>query len=121
MQKVIFSITRFFLVLGVIIALTPCDICKNASMVHSSGMKSCCMMHMDGKQDCCHSKKSQQPFCKAMDQSSVVPALHGTVLAVKPFAVAAVVETMLSVQVCAIPSFSAVSSSPPRGTLALRI
>jgi hypothetical protein len=120
MRKISLFLSRMVLIFGVLIALTPCGICSAAVGTSSSPVKACCMSHMDGSQGCCHSKKTQEPYCKAMDQASVVPALHGTVLTAKPSVVAAAVQTLVSFRVCVIPS-AVVSSSPPRGNLALRI
>jgi hypothetical protein len=103
------------LILGVLIALTPCGICS-AAVSTSSAPKACCMNHMQG--GCCHSQK-QEPYCKAMDQSSIVSAVQATVFA-QPLVTALAVKTLISFQLYVVPS-TVVSSSPPRGTLALRI
>jgi len=121
MKNLFRLMNRTVLMLGVLVALTPCGICKNAVMAGSSELKACSAMPMNGPQDCCRSQKSREPFCKAMDQSSVAPVSHGTLMAAMPSVSAVSVATLLPLQVCAVPSVQVVSSSPPRGTLSLRI
>src|ERR1700677_4327823 len=73
------------LILGVMVALTPCGICSAAAQTNPSQMKSCAMDDMSGMKCCQSSKsKSQSPMCKTMNQSSVAGAVHGSDLAVVP-------------------------------------
>ncbi len=121
MKKSVRLFNRLVLTFGVLVALTPCGFCKNITGVGASKMSHCSMTKMDGQHNCCQSKKSQSPLCKIMDQSSTASASKASVLAAKPVVSIVAVETLLSVRVCAVPSFRVVSASPPPGTLALRI
>ena len=112
---------RTVLIFGVLVALTPCGMCKNVANAGASKMAHCSMAKMEGQHNCCQSKRSQSPLCKIMDQSSTVSDAKASVLASMPVVSVVVVETLLPVRVCAVPSFRVVSASPPRGILALRI
>jgi len=112
-------LSRMVLIFGVLIALTPCGICS-AAQAGSSHIQTCPRSHMNGGHDCCHSKKSQNSYCKAMDQASVAPVAKGSVSFAKLSISTPVVLVLLPVQ-SIFNSFRVVSTSPPRGTLALRI
>ena len=69
------------LIAGVLVALTPCGLCQKGMDKPS---QACSMTHMSGKMDCCHKAKSTNPFCKVMDQSSLVaPSVHAAVPAIQ--------------------------------------
>src|SRR5258708_3301383 len=74
MRKTFLLLSRITLMLGVLVALTPCGICRG-SMEKAS--QACSMTHLSGKMDCCHKGKQSSPLCKVMDQSSTVSVLHG--------------------------------------------
>ena len=73
MKKIALLFNRVILMLGVIVALTPCGICNSAAMNQTSV---CPMTHM-GNMKCCQAHKSHSPVCKVMDQSSLpVSGVH---------------------------------------------
>ena len=117
MRKMISLISRTALILGVLVALTPCGVC-HGNMERSSS--TCSMKHMSGKMDCCHKNKPVSPLCKVMDQSSTVSVAKnlatGPVVVAQPF----VFPTLLVVGT--IHSSSVVlDTSPFRAPLSLRI
>jgi hypothetical protein len=110
------------LVLGVMIALTPCGICSADAQTNLSQMKSCAVGDMSGMKCCQSSKsKSQSPMCKTMNQSSVAAAVHGLDLAVVPVVSLAVENIFLSAKT--LVSFASIYSfaSLLRRSLSLRI
>jgi len=113
----LFSILhRMVLVVGVLVALSPCSVCQQAT----PAMKTCSMTHMTGSMKCCHQSKPMSPLCKIMNQSTVTPAsVHApvvttTVAAVRIFQPPVLLAVNLSV---VVPSFD----SPPRSSPVLRI
>ncbi|HEY5038381.1 MAG TPA: hypothetical protein VIJ93_04835 [bacterium] len=117
MRKAVSLLNRIALILGLLVALTPCGFCNASSM---SQMKACSMEHMDGMK-CCHSKKSQSPLCKVMDQSSVASVSHGSGFVAVPVVSVSPANVFLSVRAFVSPAFRVSSASPPQGLLALRI
>ena len=119
MKKILSMISRMVLALGVLVALTPCNICKASTRLDMPQMKACGMGSMSGMK-CCQSAKSQSPFCKIMDQKSVVSASHGLALATVPVMTAVNAEVFLATLLVS-PDVSRSDDSPPRIPLSLRI
>jgi len=111
---------RGFLVLGVVVALTPCGLCHASSETGMTTMKSCHMASMSDMK-CCHSGKTQSPLCKVMGQSSVVSVLHVAPLVVAPMVSAPLAGPSLSVQGFISAAVGCSFASPHRGPLSLRI
>ena len=117
MRKTLILIHRIVLILGVLVALTPCGVCHKAEAAPTA-MPHCTMKHSAGH-DCCHAKKAS-PLCQVMDQSSVpLSSVHVDNAVVQT---ASIELPALKVPQAAVFSSSVLSSSPPlRGPLALRI
>jgi hypothetical protein len=118
MKKTLLYLSRTALIVGVLVALTPCGFCKTASTATKTA---CSMEKMAGAHDCCQSKKSRGPLCKIMDQSSIASVSKFTAPAERT-----VILTVASVRfspafVSAVPSTHVVPTSPPRGPVVLRI
>jgi len=122
MQKAIDVLKRTFLIFGVIVALTPCGLCNASTQVGMSKMKSCDMGQMSGMK-CCHTSKSnpQGPLCKTMNQSSVVPAVHGLDMVNVSVVSHASANVFLLAKAVVFPALSSFSASPPRALFTLRI
>jgi hypothetical protein len=120
MRKTMEWLKRGFLVLGVVVALTPCGLCHASSQTNLSQVKTCDMGPMEGMK-CCHAAKSQSPLCKIMGQSSVVSASHVSSLVVVPVVAAPLAVAFLPAPTFTSSAFSRSFASPPRGPLSLRI
>jgi hypothetical protein len=123
MRKAVEVFKRAFLIFGVIVALTPCGICKSSSQAANSQMKSCEMGQMGGMKCCQSSKsKSQSPLCKTMDQSSEASTSNGSDLVAVPVISVVSADVFFLVKDVASPSFiSSAYVSPPGRSLTLRI
>src|SRR6185295_4578643 len=120
MVKTLQLISRFFLIAGVLVALTPCGLCHKTTMVMAMNAgHSCCAPKTTSGSDHCGSK-ARDPLCQVMDQSSILTStVHvqaPVVEAVSIVFLQPMVMTSVSIQ-----SFIPSGSSPPRGPLALRI
>jgi hypothetical protein len=111
---------RGLLILGVVVALTPCGLCHASSQTGAMAMKSCGMASMTDMK-CCHSAKPQSPLCKIMGQSSVVSASHVSPLVVAPMVSAPLAVPSLSARGFISAAVGRSFASPHRGPLALRI
>lgn len=120
MNKTVEWLKRGLLVLGVIVALTPCGLCHASALPPVPQVKTCDMGAMDGMK-CCHSTKPQSPFCKVMGQSSIAVSSHAANLAVVPVMTTSLVVAFLLEPILSVPAFGRSSASPPRGPLSLRI
>jgi hypothetical protein len=67
MNKLLSILNRTVLVLGLLVALTPCGLCHGPAMSQTS---TCPMAHM-GVMKCCQGHQAHNPLCKIMDQSSL--------------------------------------------------
>jgi|SRR5665213_1871736 len=118
MKKIGLSFSRMILAIGVVIALTPCIFCQSTTIIQQVKMEGCTMHHSQTGGDCCHHGKSQDSFCRTMNQSAV-PTAHVPVVlapAVVSFAVPLYTMEFSSLAVFK----SAFDTSPPRTTV-LRI
>lgn len=118
MKKTLLYLGRTALILGVLVALTPCGFCKNMGVEKKA---TCAMTGMGTSHNCCQSQKPRSPFCKIMDQSSIASVSKFTAPADRP-----VLSTVASVSlspafVSTVPSSHVISASPPRGPVVLRI
>lgn len=118
MLKTAQILSRAMLILGVLVALTPCGLCQGAMEKPSSA---CSMKSMAGKMDCCnHKSKSSSPLCKVMNQSSTAAVSHG--LDSVSVSVASLVLPLVEVQARVFSLQSTTfDTSPLRAPLALRI
>ncbi len=116
MNKLFSILNRTVLVMGLLVALTPCGLCHGPAMSQTSA---CPMAHM-GNMKCCQGHQAHNPLCKIMDQSTVslsmaqAPAAAPAVVMGKvyqpSFLTAAPVDVILTVV-----------ESPPRSSPVLRI
>ena len=122
MEKAVLVLKQIFLILGVIVALTPCGFCHESAQAGGSQMKPCEMGSMSGMK-CCQSSKSkpQSPLCKTMNQSSEAPAVHGLGLVAMPVISPTSANVFFLVEAFISPAFSSFSASPPQGHFSLRI
>jgi hypothetical protein len=70
MKSMFTILNRTILVMGLLLALTPCGVCRGTSMAQAS----VCPMKKMGNMNCCshcQSHKSHSPLCKVMDQSTL--------------------------------------------------
>jgi len=117
MRKAFQFLSRITLILGVLVALTPCGICHGAM---DKASPTCSMKSMSGKMACCHKGKSSNPLCKVMDQSSTIAVSHG--LAVAHASVVSFASPLAATPSEVSLSTSAVfDTSPFRAPLSLRI
>lgn len=118
MRRLFLILHRTVLAAGVLVALTPCAICQVGSAGPMAQIEGCPMNHSGGKEDCCHHGKTQNSYCKAMNQSAV-QAAHAPSVAVSPSSFS--VLTMVSIEFQIASAFvPALDISPPR-TMVLRI
>ncbi len=117
MRKTLLTLNRVVLIVGVLVALTPCGVCQR-SMGKASQV--CSMTPMAGKMDCCHKSKSPSPYCQVMDQTSVsVSPVHIDSAAVQAASIE--IPAFQVAQAGFVASVVPSSSSPTQGFLALRI
>lgn len=117
MRQALKILNRMMLILGVLVALTPCGLCQGA-MDKSSAP--CSMRSMAGKMDCCHKSKPAGPLCKAMGQHSTAAVSHG--LQAVPGPVLSFVSLLAVVFAGESASSSTpIDTSPHRALLPLRI
>jgi hypothetical protein len=110
-------LNRIALILGVLVALTPCGICHGA-MDKSS--KTCSMTSMPKGMDCCHKGKQANPLCKIMDQSSTAAAPQ--ILVSAPVLVVSFVSPLpTSMERVSFPHLFQLDTSPFQAPLSLRI
>ena len=118
MHKLLSLISRITLVLGVMVALTPCNACQQGGV--AQGMMHCPMALKAKGMNCCQSKKSPSPICKVMNQSSTAAVSHGLDLgatSVVGFVLPLTVSPSRVVFAAVFPA----DTSPCRAPLSLRI
>ncbi len=106
------------LILGVLVALTPCNACQKGE-AQGSQTVACHMSSAAHGMGCCHGKKSPSPLCKVMDQSSLKASgvhFYAAVVPAISFA-GAVTPVLRTVEASHQPLFD---TSPPK-PLILRI
>lgn len=119
MRKIVQIINRAILILGVLVALTPCNACQRGTVQKRMDM-SCPMSIKAGGMGCCHHGKESSPLCKTMNQSSTQVSSHGLdVVSMPVFTIASSPAATL----IALPSPPSVliDTSPQRAPLSLRI
>lgn len=117
MKKMFLLFNRMALMAGLLVALTPCDLCHSDSLKASQNGHGCCTQEGTQAPD---THSSRGPLCQVMDQSSLnVEKVHLDLPAVIP----AAQEGLSALRVAGIaPSRSVpVFSSPPRSPQVLRI
>lgn len=120
MLKLFAMLHRAMLVVGVIVALTPCGLCQASQPSMGMSAQTCHMDHGMAKDGCCHHSKSQGPFCKIMNQSSVQVASHGLDLVAMPVVHFASSPAAMP-KVLPLPPLVFLDTSPQRAPLSLRI
>ena len=116
MRKLLLIIGRLALILGVLVALTPCNACQK----DAQGQVHCTMAMKAHGMNCCHHPKAPSPMCKAMDQVSTPAVSHGLDFSAVPAAPFTSPLVMFQTGAILSPAIS-VDTSPFRAPLSLRI
>jgi len=117
MKKTLTILGRSALMLGLLVALTPCDLCHSDSLKTLQKGHGCCA-DQGTSPSSTHSDRG--PLCQVMDQSSLsVETVHLDLPALLPTAQ----EGLSTLRVVGMTSFQSVPafSSPPRSPQVLRI
>ena len=117
MVRTLRSLLRTALILGVLVALTPCGLCHGDT---GRSMSVCSMKSMTGHKDCCHRSKPVSPLCKIMDQSTTTAPAKVLDATPAPVLTVAVVPALVLAGVV-VPASVVPDTSPHRAPLSLRI
>ena len=120
MFKLFTMLHRAILVVGVVVALTPCGLCQASQSSMGTSGPTCHMDHGMAKDGCCHHSKSQDPFCKIMNQSSVQVVSHGLEMISMPI-VQFASSPMVMPKALPLTPLVFLDTSPQRAPLSLRI